>query len=100
MSQAVIWHPSEFGLLQVARANIENAGLSHKIDVHVAPAVETLANIKEAESFDLCFIDADRDSRYLYWQEAKRLVRKGGIIVSYIYLYTSYTASHFCVPDR
>lgn len=51
------------------------------IDVIVGPAAETLPKLHPEQPFDIVFIDADKESNLTYYLEAKRLVRKGGIIV-------------------
>jgi predicted O-methyltransferase YrrM len=66
---------------QVAQENITNAGLATKVEVIVGDAVDSLAKIEPEAPFDLVFIDADKTSNLQYFREAKRLVRKGGVIV-------------------
>lgn len=68
--------------VQVARANLEHAGLSKKVEILVGPAAESLAKLKADLPYDLVFIDADKISTLTYFLEAKRLVRKGGVVVS------------------
>lgn len=53
--------------------------------VLVGPARETLEAMQPSEPFDLVFIDADKDNNLYYFIEGKRMLRKGGVIVS---LYT------------
>ena len=48
----------------------------------IGPAAESLAKLNPEEPFDLVFIDADKASNSIYFSDAKRLVRKGGVIVS------------------
>lgn len=70
--------------VQVARQNLITTGVSSKVDIVLGPAVETLANMPtppESELFDLAFIDADKENNLNYFLQAKRLVRKGGVIV-------------------
>ncbi|CAF4900563.1 unnamed protein product, partial [Rotaria magnacalcarata] len=62
----------------IAQINIDNAGLTDKAKIIVGPAITTLSNIKSNASFDLAFIDADKQSNIEYFIQAKRLVRKGG----------------------
>jgi predicted O-methyltransferase YrrM len=64
----------------VARANLERAGLSSVVDVVVGPALETLPTL--SGPFDLVFLDADkrRNGEYLEW--AIRLGRPGTLIVA------------------
>jgi len=72
---------------QVARENFKTAGVADKITVVVGPATETLPKYQSAELFDIAFIDADKESNLIYFTEAKRLIRKGGVIVrGFIYL--------------
>lgn len=49
--------------------------------VLVGPAAETLQTLPSDEKFDFAFIDADKASNLTYFLQAKRLVRRGGIIV-------------------
>ncbi|EIM83286.1 O-methyltransferase family 3 protein [Stereum hirsutum FP-91666 SS1] len=69
---------------EVARQNLITTGVSSKVDIVLGPAVETLANMPtppESELFDLAFIDADKENNLNYFLQAKRLVRKGGVII-------------------
>jgi len=66
---------------EVARANLAHAGLSSKATVIVGPAAETIKTLQPAPPFDFIFIDADKPNNVTYFIEAKRLVRKGGIII-------------------
>ncbi|KIP02566.1 hypothetical protein PHLGIDRAFT_130674 [Phlebiopsis gigantea 11061_1 CR5-6] len=66
---------------KVARANFEYAGLGDRIEVRIGPAAETLKQLPVEEPFDLVFIDADKPSNPIYYKEARRLTRKGGVII-------------------
>lgn len=59
----------------------EKAGVRDKIDLRIAPALDTLREIEEDAAFDLAFIDADKPSYADYVEELLRLVRPGGLIL-------------------
>ena len=65
----------------VGRPFWEKAGVADKIDLRIAPAIETLRGIKEDGAFDLAFIDADKGGYKDYYEELLRLVRPGGAIL-------------------
>jgi predicted O-methyltransferase YrrM len=57
------------------------AGVAPKIDLRLAPALQTLdALIAERASFDFAFIDADKENYDGYYERALKLVRRGGVI--------------------
>jgi predicted O-methyltransferase YrrM len=68
---------------EVARQNIERAGLGGKVDVRVGPALDTLPLLAKegAAPFDLVFIDADKRGNPDYLQWAIKLARVGSVIV-------------------
>jgi caffeoyl-CoA O-methyltransferase len=60
------------------------AGVAHKIDLRLAPALETLEGLLaagEAGSYDFAFLDADKENYLRYYELALELVRPGGLIV-------------------
>lgn len=68
---------------EVARANLERAGVSDRVTIRVGRALDSLVEL-EAESrdpFDLVFIDADKPSNPDYFQHALRLSRPGTVII-------------------
>ena len=66
----------------MAEQNIANAGLRDKVQVVVGAAADTLKTITPNPPFDLVFIDADKTGNLDYYLEAKKLTRKGAVIVS------------------
>lgn len=84
-------------MAETARENIKNAGLSDKITVVNADAKDYLAYISEDESFDMIFLDGPK-AHYLYMlDDAVRLLKKGGLLVSDNVLFKGMTADdgHF-----
>ena len=65
----------------MATENLSTAGLLHKVDIILGPAAETIEKL--SAPFDLAFIDADKEEIPNYFKHAKRLVRKGGVIVRF-----------------
>lgn len=66
---------------QVARANLERAGVGDAVDVRVGPAAEALRKLEGTGPYDLFFIDADKRSNPEYLEWAVRLSRRGSVIV-------------------
>jgi caffeoyl-CoA O-methyltransferase len=59
----------------------EKAGVRSRIDLRIAPAIDTLRSLPADEQFDLAFIDADKPNYHAYYEELLRLVRPGGLIL-------------------
>ena len=56
--------------------------MTDKIDLHIAPALETLDHLlkTQAETFDFAFIDADKSNYAAYYDRALQLIRPGGLM--------------------
>jgi predicted O-methyltransferase YrrM len=67
---------------EVARANLERAGVADRVEVIVGAALDTLPQLEaRREPFDLIFIDADKENNVAYVEWAIKLGRPGSIIV-------------------
>ena len=65
----------------IARRAWERAGLASKIELRLAPAVDTLRALPDDEYLDLGFIDADKQSYATYYEEILRRLRPNGVIL-------------------
>jgi predicted O-methyltransferase YrrM len=68
---------------QVARANVDDAGLGHKVEIRLGAALDTLRELEAegAAPFDFVFIDADKENNPQYLDWAIRLGRPGTTVV-------------------
>ncbi|WP_366917477.1 GDSL-type esterase/lipase family protein [Microbacterium thalli] len=70
---------AEQGNAEMARRNIERAGVDDRVEVRVGRAAEVLPDVDGP--FDLVFIDADKESNTLYLEHAARVARVGAVVV-------------------
>lgn len=66
---------------EVARTNIERAGLGAIVDLRLGEALATLPKLAGERPFDLTFIDADKPSNPDYFGWALKLSRAGSLII-------------------
>ncbi|MGO4121100.1 O-methyltransferase [Arthrobacter sp. YAF16] len=68
---------------EVARANLDQAGLGHLVEIRVGTALDTLPALESegAGPFDFVFIDADKEHNPQYLDWAVRLGRPGTTVV-------------------
>ena len=65
----------------IGRPFWRRAGVEDRIDLRLAPALETLASLAPDRSFDLAFIDAVKTEYADYLERLCGLIRPGGIVV-------------------
>ncbi|MEV0716816.1 class I SAM-dependent methyltransferase [Asanoa sp. NPDC050611] len=65
----------------VARRYWDRAGVADRIELRIAPALETLRALPAEENVDFAFIDADKPGYPAYYEELVTRVRPGGLIV-------------------
>ncbi|MBI3928066.1 MAG: class I SAM-dependent methyltransferase [Armatimonadetes bacterium] len=68
----------------MARPFWEEAGVLGRIEVRLGPAVGTLDALLDEGlegTFDLAFIDADKENYRRYYEQCLRLVRSGGLVL-------------------
>jgi predicted O-methyltransferase YrrM len=68
---------------EVARANVDRAGVGDLVDIRVGPAADGLRQLldERPDPFEFAFIDADKASNAVYLDYAVRLGRPGTLIV-------------------
>ncbi len=67
----------------IAKRYWAEAQVEEKIDLHLAPALETLDELLEDEKqnqFDFAFIDADKANYSAYYERVLKLLRPGGLV--------------------
>jgi predicted O-methyltransferase YrrM len=70
---------------RIARRYWVEAGVEDKIRLHLAPALETLEKLLAqgaASTFDMAFIDADKEHYPEYYEACLKLLRPGGLLLA------------------
>lgn len=69
----------------IALAHWAEAGVADKVELRLGPALDTLDRLLAegaADSFDMMFIDADKQNYEGYYEAGLKLVRPGGLILA------------------
>ena len=64
----------------VARSNLDRAGVGDRVEIRVAPALDTLRSLPAEPSFDLAYLDADKTGYPDYYDELVPRLRPGGLL--------------------
>lgn len=84
-------------MVRIARENIKRAGLSDKITVIEADAKDYISYLEDSESYDIVFLDGPKAHYLFMLDDAVRLLKKGGLLISDNILFKGMTAddNHF-----
>jgi len=66
----------------IGRRHWEQAGVADRIDLRIAPALETLQSLPGDPVIDLVFIDADKGGYLSYYEELVPRLRQGGVLLA------------------
>jgi len=66
----------------IGRKAWDRAGVGERIELRIAPALETLRALPADPDIDLVFIDADKPNYPAYWDELVPRVRPGGVLLA------------------
>jgi caffeoyl-CoA O-methyltransferase len=65
----------------IGRSHWEKAGVADRIDLRIAPALDTLRALPNDATIDLAFIDADKPNYANYYEELLPRIRPNGVIL-------------------
>ena len=65
---------------EVARRNLDRAGVGTKVEIEVGPAIETIQNLPEEPAFDFAYVDADKTGYPDYYEALLPRMTPGGLI--------------------
>jgi caffeoyl-CoA O-methyltransferase len=66
----------------IARRNWESAGLSDRIELRLAPGLETISALPPNPGVDLAFVDADKGGYIDYYEALMPRIRPGGLLIA------------------
>jgi caffeoyl-CoA O-methyltransferase len=66
----------------IAKEAWVQAGLADRIELRVAPALDTLQALPRGDSIDIAFVDADKPNYVNYFEELLPRIRQGGLILA------------------
>lgn len=65
---------------EVARRNVERAGVGERVEIRLGPAIETLRALPAEPTFDLAYLDADKTGYPDYYEELVPRLNPGGLL--------------------
>jgi caffeoyl-CoA O-methyltransferase len=66
---------------EIARRNIESAGLSEKVEIRIGPAGESLEAMPEEPTYDFVFLDADKTGYPAYYEQILPRMKPNGLLL-------------------
>jgi caffeoyl-CoA O-methyltransferase len=66
---------------EIARRNVERAGLSDRVTIEVGPALPALERIPQDQRIDIAYVDADKPAYPDYYEALVPRMRPGAVIV-------------------
>jgi caffeoyl-CoA O-methyltransferase len=66
----------------IARDFWRQAGVADRIELRIAPAIETLKSLPDEETFDFAFVDADKTGYVDYFRELVPRMKVGGLLLA------------------
>jgi caffeoyl-CoA O-methyltransferase len=65
----------------IARSNLEKAGVASRVTLHVGPAGETLDSLAETPTYDFVFLDADKTGYPGYYEQILPRMKPGALLL-------------------
>jgi caffeoyl-CoA O-methyltransferase len=65
----------------IGRRYWDEAGVGHKIELRIGPAIDTVRSLPTAEQFDVAFVDADKSGYPGYIDAIAPRLRRGGLVL-------------------
>jgi caffeoyl-CoA O-methyltransferase len=66
---------------ELARANLDAAGVGERVEIRVGPAIETLRAMPDEQTIDFAYLDADKAGYPDYYGELVSRLSPGGLLV-------------------
>ena len=65
---------------EIARRNVDRAGVGAKVEIEVGPAIETIRSLPDEPTFDFAYVDADKTGYPDYYEALLTRMNRGGLI--------------------
>ena len=84
----------------IARRHWNRAGLGDRIELRLAPALDTLCALPPTPEIDLAFIDADKPAYLAYYEELLPRLRPNGVLIFDNVLWSGLVADPDATDDQ